>query len=477
METKYAVTRLIAHEWKLWRRDAGMKWMFGAIALLGIVALLLQADYCRKTATDRIKAQQASREAWLHQGLKHPHIAAHFGNYAYRQPSSFQVFDAGVTAYTGSSVYMEPHRQNDFLLSKMEETDTGARFGWFTPSLVCQLIIPLMIILLTFNQVTGEKAKGTYSLLLAQGVSTRQLLFAKALAVFILFFAFISLYCVLAALVSAIAEPGVSFPLIPWIYLWLTYSAYYAAWSLAGIAVSARVADGGSAISILLLAWISMNVIVPKLAASVAEDMYPLSTNYTFKKEVAEGIERGLDGHDSRSQRARLIEDSILKAYHVDSVQQLPFNFEGYIMQRAEEYSSIVYDRNFGKIFSTLQKQQNLQSWASLLSPYLIVRNISMTTCDADMRAAIRFQQQAEQYRRSFVQELNNDMMTRSKYGEWENYAVKAGVYESVKPFVAAPNTFSWKLQGIIKENIFLVLWLLALTTYILRISKRNNPI
>ena len=477
MKNRYVIARLIAHEWRLWKRDASMRWLGVTIALLGISALLLQADYCRKTAAGRNRAQQASRQAWLHQDLKHPHIAAHFGNYAYRQPSSFQVFDPGVTAYTGTSVYMEPHRQNDFLLSKMEETDTGARFGWFTPALVCQLIIPLMIVLMTFNQVSGEKAKGTYSLLLAQGVSTRQLLFGKALAVFIAFFVFITLYCILAALVSAIAEPGASPSLVPWIYLWLVYSAYYAAWSLAGIAVSAVSADGTNAISILLLAWIGMNVIVPKLAASVAEDLYPLSTNYAFKKQVAEGIDRGLDGHDSRSQRARWIEDSILKAHHTDSVQHLPFNFEGYIMQRAEEYSSMVYDQNFGKIFTTLSRQQNLQSWASLLSPYLAVRNISMAACDADMRAAIRFQQQAEQYRRSFVQQLNSDMMNHSRYGDWENYAVKAGVYESVKPFVAAPNTFGWKLQNIIRENIFLALWLLALILYILEIGKRNIPV
>lgn len=467
--------QIIHNEWRLWWRDQRAVWLLATLVVLSLLALLFQLAGTNKKINMRHAAREASRKAWLSQGEKHPHIAAHFGNYAYKSPSVLNVFDPGLTMYTGTSVYMEPHRQNDFLLNESAEHDTGARFGWLTPAFVCQFLVPLLIVLLTFNLVVSEKQSGTYTIYLAQGASTRHILFGKAAAAFLLFGSYITLYMLLTA-VSASATVYAIFPLASFLYLWLAYLFYYAVWCSIGVLVSALVKTPGASVSLLLLFWIVTAVVLPKWAASTAEDLYPLTTNYAFKKKVSEDIANGLNGHDVQSDRALRIEDSVLKAEHADSVQQLKFNLEGYIMERGEEYSSNVYDTHFSTIYNALKNQRKTHSLFAIASPAMLLRNISMAAANASLETEIRFQQDAEKYRRGFVQKMNEDMMLHSTYGDWswDHYKVKNSLYGNIHDFDAPVQPLRWRLGFVRIEQAFLLIWLLFVTGAILFISRKN---
>lgn len=469
----FMLQQIIQNEWRLWRRDSRTVWLIGSIAIMSLLALTLQISDARQKIEKRQTAQEASRKAWLQQGEKHPHMAAHFGNYAYKRPTVLNVFDPGITLYTGTSVYLEPHRQNDFLFSESGEMDTGARFGWFTPSFICQFIIPLLIILLTFNSITSEKSGGTYKLLLAQGVPVKTILRGKASAAFLLFAVFVTMYIIVVAATSYMAISSSAFSLSSFFYLWFAYLLYYAIWCLCGVVVSAQMKSAGASISLLLLFWITTSIILPRMAASVAEDTYPLTTNYAFKRKVAEDIANGLNGHDTQSDRAKRIEDSVMKAQRVDSVQHLKFNFEGYIMQQGEEYSSKVYDTHFGAMYKTLQNQRVLQSVFSAASPFMMLRNISMAAASASLETEILFQQEAEGYRRSFVQKMNNDMMLNSAYGDWDNYKVKNSLYGAIPDFEVPQKPLRWRIGFVGLEHLVMLLWIALLMIGVSAISRK----
>ncbi|MFT3947454.1 MAG: DUF3526 domain-containing protein [Agriterribacter sp.] len=465
------IYNIIKNEWLQYSRDQRLKWLISFLLLISAFALWHQLDFQSQLQITRMKAQQDSRNEWLSQELKHPHIAAHFGNYAYKKPSLLHCFDPGLSIYTGTSVYMEPHRQNDFLFSKSQETDTGIRFGWLSPALICQLLLPLLIIVLSFNSINGEFEKGTMSLLLSQGVSLRQLLFAKTLAVFLVFEIFVTAYLMVTAIAAGLL---LKIPVDPasLYYLWLVYSCYCIIWSLLGVYISSRIKNTGGAIAVLLLCWMFTNIILPRIGANVAENVYPVATNYQFRRQIAEAIEKGLDGHDAQGERAKRIEQELLAKYKVDSVEQLPFNFEGYIMQQGEEYSSKVYDNYFGDIFNSLKKQKTLQSWLGLGSPFAALRNISMAASNASLESEIDFQQQAEHYRRGFVQNLNNDMRDNSAYGSFTTYKVARDKYYSIGDVEIKNHVLSWSFPHIIPDNIGLLCWLLVL---IVLMYNRSN--
>ena len=470
------IFNLIKNEWLQWRRNSQLKWLGVFLVIISIVALVHQLNYQSNLLDIRLKAQQDSRKEWLGQELKHPHMAAHFGNYAYKKPTSLQCLDPGLSIYTGTSVYMEPHRQNDFLFSKSQESDTGLRFGWLSPALICLLILPLFIILFTFNSVNGEFEKGTLQLLLAQGASFRKILFAKVLATFILFESFIIPYFLLTAILSYSLFHS-DFNVLSLVYLIAVYTFYCLIWCLLGVLVSANIKKIGTSIAVLLLVWMFTNIIIPRISANLSENIYPLITNYELKKGIKLSIENGLDGHDPNSERAVKIEKDLLVKYKVYSVQQLPFNFEGYIMQKSEEYSSKAYDYHFKKIFSTLENQKKVQTFIGISSPYIVLRNLSMTACNAGLESEIDFQTQAENYRRAFVQNMNNDMKDNSAYNTFDTYRVKKDKYAAIADLQIENRSLYWLLQSVFIEHIWLLIWVFGLLLLLFksRINKIYN--
>lgn len=467
------ISIVIKNEWCQWWRDVNVRGSLMALLLIGSVALWHQVDFQSRLVVTRQRAQHESREEWLKQDPKHPHVAAHFGNYAYKKPSLLHCFDPGLSIYTGTSVYMEPHRQNDFLFSKGQESDTGIRFGWLSPAMICQLVLPLFIILLSFNSINGEIHKGTMPLLLTQGISFRKLLIAKTLAVFILLESLLTLYLVLSC-VTAVIFIDAGFDFAATIYLWAGYTAYALCWSLVAVYVSAKTKAIGNAISILLLIWMFTCVLVPRISANIAENLYALATNYEFKKQIALDIEKGLSGHDTQSDRAKRMEAELLAEYKVDSVQKLPFNFEGYVMQQGEEYSSRVYDVHFASVFQSLKNQKTIQSWFAMISPYIALRNVSMSASNASLESEIDFQLQAEAYRRSFVQQLNDDMKNKSAYGSFDTYRVKQGIYAAIEDLEVKAHPLAWWFPHVVSENVFILSWTLMMVALVLSTSGKE---
>jgi len=295
-------------------------------------------------------------------------------------------------------------------------------------------------------------------MLLSQGASYRQMLFAKTISVFLAFEIFFTSYLLLTAVAStAYVNAGVDVMAI--FYVWLSYTLYFLTWSLLGVFVSGKINNVGSSMALLLLIWMCTNVIVPRVAANLAENIYPVISNYQFKKEIAETVEKGLDGHNSSDERAMKIEKEMLAKYKVDSVQQLPFNFEGFIMQQSEDYTSKVYDHYFGDVFQSLKNQKKTQAWFAAFSPFIAVRNISMAGCNASLESEIDFQLQAENYRRGFVQNMNNDMKDKSAYGSFETYRVANNKYADIKDLQVDNRPLAWEIPSVLLETIWLVLW------------------
>ncbi|WP_373514750.1 ABC transporter permease, partial [Persicitalea sp.] len=222
---------IMLNEWRQWARERRLIALLIFGVVIGAVALWHQLDYQADLLDVRQDAQQKSRREWLSQEPKHPHMAAHFGNYAYKKPSPMHGFDPGLTPYTGSSVYMEPHRQNDFLFSQSQENGTGLRFGWLSPALICQLVFPLLIILFSFNGINGERERGTLPLLLAQGIDLRRILFAKTLATFLVFeLGFTVLFAATLGMSRLVMATTV--PVSTMLYVWSIYTLYLFCWSL-----------------------------------------------------------------------------------------------------------------------------------------------------------------------------------------------------------------------------------------------------
>lgn len=383
----------------------------------------------------REQAQREKRQQWLNQDLKHPHIAAHFGTFVYKPKTWLSMIDAGLDNYAGAYAYLEPHRQNDFVFKPAEEHSGAIRFGKLSVALVLQLLVPLLIIFMGFTSVTQERDSGTLKLLFSTGAPLHKIAAGKVLGQFTALL--IMLLPLLLSIVVFFAVQATA-PGNEWwqrmLLLSVIYGVYFLLFTVTTVFVSAVSYHARNALLTLLSIWIICCIVLPKGAANMGSNRYPLPSQFAFREAIQHDIAHGINGHNSKDERARELERKLLQQYHVKTISQLPFNFEGYVMQAGEAYSSLVYDKYFHRLQHTLIKQDKFCRYTGIIDPYLAVQGLSMGLSATDIYAHIHFQQHTEAYRRKFVQQMNEDMKNNSTLGDWK-YKAGRSLYAAIPDF------------------------------------------
>jgi len=61
----------------------------------------------------------------------------HYGHYVFRAPPPLAMFDPGVDAVTGQSLFLEGHRQNSAMFADARAEARTGGFGALTPAKLC----------------------------------------------------------------------------------------------------------------------------------------------------------------------------------------------------------------------------------------------------------------------------------------------------------------------------------------------------
>ncbi len=436
------------------------------VQLLTIFTMLLlllsawsgQGTYQHLSAARQQAADKAEAE-WDSLGAYNPHSAAHFGTYAYRPLGLLRMLDAGVQPYTGDVLKVEGHVQNEALYAEASRSSSLMRFSQFQPSLVLQAMVPLLLIFLAFGSIAREREQGILKMLVLQGAGFRQLIAGKALAYWS-----ISLGLLLAMVLMTAALYGGQMAWGVFIAFLGSYALYYLLVALLAVYVSARAGRSSSALALLLGGWLLWVFVLPKLAAQLGQSLYPLPSRIVFEEQMQEDRKQGLDGHNPSDERRQALEEKVLAKYEVDSIEQLPINFDGIVMQADEEYGNQVWDKHFGDYYQTVQQQNSVIQWTSALAPFLAVRNLSMALAGTSLYDHLHFQQSVETYRRDWVKALNDEhAYGGSKTGEW-GWKAEAAFFQSMEDYEYEPPGLGWSLANRWPELAVLLAWLLLAT-------------
>ena len=465
---------IVAHfvnEWRGLIRDR-------RVALLAVLALaLLALSVWSGNAThahalaERERAERIAREQWESLGDMHPHAAGHFGDYAHKPLSGLARLDPGVQTFTGKVILLEAHTQNAAVGSEISSASSLVRFGAFSPALLLQVILPLLVLFTTFASVSRERESGILRLSSVQGAKLPSLLLAKALA-----------HASLAALLVA--------PLVAWELLTDAegstagrlpaflgaHLAFLLLAALLGTYVSARARNARSALATLLVSWLVFVVVVPRVAAQVADDLYPLPTRTAFERAMAEDRRQGLDGHNPSDQRRKQLEQQYLLMYGVSSVAELPFDFGGIAMQADEEYGNRVWDVHFGRLQSIQARQVEVLQLISFLNPFLALRGASMALAGTDLFHDLDFQRQAEAHRRWLIRSLNQEHAHGGARTGLGSGLRRPEFFRSLLAFRHEARPLGWAASWRWPELVSLGLWLTLALLLVAR-SGRTIPI
>jgi ABC-2 type transport system permease protein len=438
------------------------------MALSIIVLLLLLASTVvglhsyNTLQAERDAAQQTVNDQFANSADRHPHRMAHYGFYAFRPKSSISFLDFGMDSYTGASVFLEAHKQNNSNFSQAQQSSSLIRFGEMTVAFVLQMLIPLLIIFLCFGAFTQEKETGTLKILLSQGVSLRQVAWAKVAGYSKVVALVVAPALVLAGLLL-FGRGGFELDgdLLQRLLLFIGfYLVYFFIFIVLSVVVSAVHQRSSTALVTLLGIWILCCVIIPKATANLGATLYTTPTKAQMDADVHEEVAKGIDGHGSgQDERTEALKQELLEKYKVSSVEELPVNFDGIRMAAGEEHSTRVFQEHHDELTGIFRKQNRISEYAGFLNPYLAVRHLSMGMAGSDFNHYVHFQKEAEQYRYNLAQGLNHIQATRLRYGDKET-RLGSDTWREFQPFVYETPQASWTLRNHFVSVIALFMWL-----------------
>ncbi|RUT72296.1 DUF3526 domain-containing protein [Flavobacterium cupreum] len=454
------------------------------IITLFIGVLLLYAafsgweNYSGQNETSE-KYQHESRKDWLNNPDKNPHRMAHYGNFAFRKSTSLSVFEFGMEPFFGNAIFLEAHKQNTANFSEAGFSNSMLRFGEISIAMVLQVLLPLLIFFLGFNSVAAERENGTLKLLLSQGINWKQLLTGKILGVAsVLMLLFVPTIVVLVfiwlLLQGFTISPDETLKMFLFVLFHFVYLLFFCT---IAVLVSAASATSKKALISLIGIWLVCTIILPRTTQAMGAYLYKAPSKIQFNSDIEKDILKQGDSHNPNDLHYKAIKDSLLSAHKVDSVQQLPFNYSGFIMTEGEKISSRIYNKHLEELLKMYEKQNRFSKAVSFINPYIAMKNLSMGLSNTDYDSYIDFQKQAEAYRYNMAQKMNGlqvKYISNKKPGPTgKPLTIDKGHWADIAEFHYEPKGIRAVLKNEISAVISLILWIILLF-FLLRIAAKN---
>lgn len=443
-------------------RDGRFRVAAAVVAALLAVAFLTGLAQQRARADEVATAGRLDREVWDAQGPKNPHSAAHYGVYAFKPAPPLSFADRGLSAYVGETVWLEAHWQNLASHRPAEDRTALQRFGELTAAMVLQLLLPLVIVLLSFSAFSGEREGGTLRQLASLGVPGRALAFGKATGVAGALALILVPAAVIGALVLALAAPaGWSATLGRAAFMALGYLMYLAAFLGVSLAVSALFPSSRLSLVALLGFWILNGLALPRVMADLSERVEPVPTATAMWAAMRDDMTNGIDGHNTSDARSRDLEKRTLEQYGVTKLEDLPVSFAGISLQAGEEYGNQVFDKHYGALWDAYARQTRIHLAGAVIAPFLAVRSLSMGLAGTDFAQHRHFVTAAETYRRGLQRFLNGEMTGRAKGVDFD-YRADPAFWATTPRFEYEPPALSSVLRQQAPALMLLALWAAA---------------
>ncbi|WP_207512942.1 DUF3526 domain-containing protein [Longitalea luteola] len=408
---------IIQYEWLQIKRNKVAILLLGITGLLLIISLVISWNYYQWYSRLQKEVSDNARHHWETQGEKNSHSAAHFGIYLFKPLSALAIWDSGIEKHYGVSLYIEAHKRNELQLKAIEDNPLLARWGELTPAGMLLVVLPLLMIWLAASMVVTDRSNGTLKMLLIQGVPVRKLIWGKALTLWCISGSMIGAIWLCGGILTSILSQQNFFNASSFSLL-LLYQLYAGVFILAGIILSMKAKTARAALVSALGIWLLVVWLAPRCFVQWSNARYPPVDAETFMARIGEDIAlNGLNSHGAAGNKEKELQNQWLQKYGVDSVQQLPLNWLGVVLQADEEINNPIYDKHYDSLYNIFRLQIDMHHRSGWMSPTLPAKYASMALAGTDLYNCISFYRQTEAYRKTFIKRLNERLRDNSQYG------------------------------------------------------------
>ena len=471
------IKQIMLDEWRYWWRTKVATTVMLIGLLLTVAAIIVNSLEIEHKAHQREHLQHTAEARFVEQPDRHPHRMVHYGHYVFRTPSPLSIIEPGVDAFTGTSIFLEGHRQNSAMFSDQRQSSGLTRFSSLSPSFLIQVLAPLFIILIGYASVSREKEAGTLNIMITQGVNKWHLLLGKLLALTTSGLLLL-LPLILASSLLGSEESG----LITTSFI-LGYILYVLVWSALVVAISALVNKNSVSFTSLIVIWVALAILVPRIGSSTAASLVPSPGKLEADFAVLEEMRKLGDGHNAADPAFEKLKTNLLAKYQVDSIDKLPVNFRGVVAEYSEQKQAKVLNKFAEQRMSEELEQALIARQFGWLSPTVAIRSLSMMMAGTSLETHHRFLREAEALRIDFVQSLNRvhrdklDYQTDVNRYKDEETAKKALVdasnWQVLADFEFAPESTANRLAQSMPYGLQLILWC-VLVCLLLAVASRR---
>lgn len=451
-----ALTIAVKDATEIWR-DGRFRWAAGLLFLLLIAAVAGGVHNQSQIARQHADAQRAERDVWLDKGDMNPHAAAHYGAFVFKPIQPLSAIDPGLDPFVGVFVFLEAHKQQLARHRPIEDATPTRRLGQLTPASAALVLLPLLVVSLTFSSFAAERESGTLRPLMAMGVSRASLLTGKAIG------AVLPLAAVIVP--ATLIGSGILFwnaPLDPdvpitsrAIGIGLVYLVHTLIWVALGLAVSARMRTQGAALVVLLALWFANAFIMPPLAMAVAKWIDPSPSAIEFAASIADEK----DSWPTWDARVDRVMERFLEGEFASTMA--PSNVEVVALLESEADETALYDRKFAELFRRSEQQARSYERAGVIAPTLAARALSMALAGTDDAHDREFAAAAARYRTAMLTTLNGELASSGRFNTFD-YTRGRDLWEKVPPFDYDVPSAGWAISQRAWSAGVLGAWLLA---------------
>ncbi|MCE3263549.1 MAG: transporter permease [Pseudoduganella sp.] len=451
--------RVAREEWRALRRSQAAVAAALLLLVLTLAAIFVSLERAHAVQAERTRFQHSADEQWNSQPDRHPHRVVHYGHYVFRPLTALAFFDFGVAPFTGSTLYLEGHRQNSANFSDAGQSSLLLRFGQLTPAFVLQVLAPLLLVFLAFGALARERERGQLRLMLAHGVSGGALVAGKLAAHGVLAIA------LAAPALLALAAIGAAEPELGASAAWLAagYAAYLLLWSFAAVLLSALVRKARDALLLLVAAWALAAVLLPRMLPDLAAGMVPRPTRIEMEAAIHAELARIGDSHNPDDPYFKSFRESVLQRYGVNRIEDLPVNYKGLVIEEGERLTSELFLASMQRDFALQSAQARVLDGAALAVPLLALRSMSAALADTDRSAHERFLLAGEDYRYRLIQALNRLHAEKVKYHDDRAQRLSADYWRGLPRYRHPPAALERTVtQRVLPALAILAAWLAA---------------
>lgn len=473
--------RIAKEEWRQWLRSrlaVVSLIVFTVLLLFTTVLTTLDAQQARH---ERLHQQEQAEETFLNQPDRHPHRMVHYGHYVFRAPPPLAMFDPGVDAVTGQSLFLEGHRQNSAMFADARAEARTGGFGALTPAKLYHLFLPLLIIALGHGVILREREARTLGPLLSQGVSGMRLYRGKLLALGALI-GLLSVPALFSSLVACLS--GESF--LASFTLYAGNLIYLGVWAAIALLVSVVARSRGVALGILSAVWVLTVLVIPRIGVTSASAVLPTEGKILTDMRMNDDLRKLGDGHNVADPAFAKLKANLLAEYDVDSVEDLPLNFRGVVASKNEAELTETLNKYAERRMNKERDQAAHLAAYGWLSPYLAIGGASRNIAGTDLATHHRFLREAEAVRYDFVEGLNQAHVEKLSYADdinrnngeegWRRARIDASNWSVLNEFKFTPDPARDRLSRATSKLMALLLWLVALLGTGLMAARRLTP-